>query len=904
MTCARPRQTTDGSHEQAPTMTDLSECPTNETLRCLLEQSLDDTTRGSAEQHVGECSACQSRLDELTDAADLVVGAADLSSIPGAVVSMLRETPQQLSDNTSPDNNSKSEHEKCPASVGDFDIAEHIASGASGALYRATDRSLGRTVALKVLHSSVAASESARQRVRREARALASISHGNVVSVYSSGEDENNRPFIAMELVDGDTLGQMLEKRGPFAVRKAATLVEQSARGLAAAHEHGLIHRDIKSSNILVDRESQSALVIDFGLVRENEQQTQLTQEGVLAGTPAYMSPEQIVNPANVDPRTDVYSLGIVLFEILTGVVPFRGVVRMVLQQVQYSEPQPLRELDDAIPSDLQTICLKAIEKDPDRRYQSANELADDLNRWLINEPILARPVGRTEKIWRWCCRNPRIAVLSALVAFALLSTMGVTAASAYQLSVAGQEVKEADGAARRNADALVAQRDAAMETVRKLVFDISPLLQELDADTSHVEQSILQVALEGLNKVAQSAEDSGEIDYNTAHALGQLGNALYMADELESAETQLQRGLRLVERMQQNGEPPKIVAPLQISMQTSLASIDWNLEQPEAEREHYEAALTVARAWHKRSTGNVDATVSLATVCNLLAEFHVTNGSETDAKKLFAESSSLLENLSDDPAVTMELNASLDGLSVTEETVFDPDVDRLKRDLKNELRTRQSQADATPDDQNAKHNLFNALLAMASWHSTFGNSDRAVSLCDTAGGLVSEDDSLNTGLVQRHLADAWYTGGFSLGKTRKAYQRALELLEAGDGTPPIETIRCRVAVGDIFTTQGNGQKALPYLQQAVEDLKQQPDSPESTRLKIDANIGLAWVSYYEDEMAAFGNQLARIQEEFSRLEKASTDSESPDPFLTEWLTVSSEEIADLKAALADTRSE
>ena len=196
----------------------------------------------------------------------------------------------------------------------------------------------------------------------------------------------------------------------------------QVALALDAAHAAGLIHRDVKPGNILIDGETDRAKITDFGLARALAAPSGLTREGVLAGTPTYMSPEQARGEPNLDPRTDVYSLGATLYEALTGETPFRGAPHLVLRRVIEEDPRSLRQYSDQVPRDLETICLKAMAKEPERRYQTAGALAKDLARWLGGEPIQARPVGRPERIYRWCRRNPRVAGLAASLAVTLLA--------------------------------------------------------------------------------------------------------------------------------------------------------------------------------------------------------------------------------------------------------------------------------------------------------------------------------------------------------------------------------------------------------------------------------------------------------------------------------------------------
>src|SRR5262249_4634067 len=202
----------------------------------------------------------------------------------------------------------------------------------------------------------------------------------------------------------------------------------QVALALTAAHARGLVHRDIKPSNILLEAGSERAKLTDFGLARVTEAVgVSTSQSGRIVGTPGYMSPEQIVSPGEVDGRSDVYSLGVVLYELLTGERPFRGVPHLLLQQVVHDEPRPPRKLSDNIPRDLETVCLKAMAKAPARRYLTVRELAEDLGRFLAGEPIKARPVGSAERLWRWCRRNPALATMGTGVALLLVSVAVVS---------------------------------------------------------------------------------------------------------------------------------------------------------------------------------------------------------------------------------------------------------------------------------------------------------------------------------------------------------------------------------------------------------------------------------------------------------------------------------------------
>src|SRR5437899_3263373 len=321
--------------------------------------------------------------------------------------------------------------------LGDYELVEEVGRGGQGVVFRARQKSLNRTVALKVISLGQWASTAHLKRFRREAEAAASLDHPSIVPIYEVGEREG-ACYFSMKFVEGGQLDEVV-KRAPMSIRQAAELIAKVARTVHYAHEHGILHRDIKPGNILLDAKGEP-LLTDFGLGRLVEAESTITRTREALGTPSYMAPEQAAGEQRkLSNATDVYGLGAVLYQLLTDHPPFAGgttyeTIKLLLD----TEPRQPRLLNPKIDRDLSTICLKCLEKDPQRRYPSALALAEDLERWLKHEPIRARRTGVFTHARKWVRRNPSIAAMTATL-LALAVPLGVVIWKSDQLFRASQ---------------------------------------------------------------------------------------------------------------------------------------------------------------------------------------------------------------------------------------------------------------------------------------------------------------------------------------------------------------------------------------------------------------------------------------------------------------------------------
>lgn len=462
-------------------------------LQRLLDQEIRARVRTPFRPTVAEC---QRRFPEL-------------ETTPDTLRRLLQEA-EQATQYQMPSSVRTTTPDHC-GNFGKYELLEVLGRGGMGVVYRARQTQADRLVAIKIANvpwQNEAWKKEVTQRFESEIRAAAKLSHENVLPVFDVGEVDGST-YYTMPILSGDLAGEV--RKQPLASDRAARYLSQAARGVAAAHGAGLLHRDIKPHNLLLDRESDRVVVSDFGLARLAVVDQSITRTGEIHGSPPYMSPEQIREPKNIDARADIYALGATLYHLLVGRPPFQAATpaETMLQSLE-EDPVLPRVLNRRIDRDLETICLRCLHKDREHRFASAKDLADDLDRYLRHEPIVSRPLSSWERLMRWRRRNPTVAFLSGSLATALLFAAVVSIVGWYST--------------QRQLGRVVANSQQGQAAVNELFTFVQaePLLDQ--PATEEIRQALLTKGLENYTAFIALAEENDSLLVDRVAAQTELG--------------------------------------------------------------------------------------------------------------------------------------------------------------------------------------------------------------------------------------------------------------------------------------------------------------------------------------------------------------------------------------------
>ena len=473
-----------------------------------------------------------------------------------------------------------------------------LGSGGMGVVFKARQPTLDREVAVKFLRDGHSAESGHRERFKQEARAVARLQHPNLVQLYEFGEASRadglgSQPYLVLEYVSGGSLSQRL-REGRLPPQEAAQLVETVAEAIHYAHQQGVIHRDLKPANVLLTSgPTATPKVTDFGLAKFLVGSS-LTQTGDVLGTPSYMAPEQTAGKSGViTPAVDVYGLGAILYEALSGRPPFAGQTQAAtVRQVQEDEPVSPRRIEQVVPHDLETICMKCLRKEPGQRYKSAQELADDLHRFRRGEPIQARPVGTAERVLGWCRRRPLVAGLVAALALVILAGLGV---AGWQWELNREKEAEFKREQVKN-QMLKEQADKNFDALREKIDGLSKLAAALKKDPQLRDAAlvVLEEALGFYGTLVAQYGDDPRLRQQGARLYGEVAGIYHTAGRWRESERTFERHAELLAALvQDERDNPERHRNLGVSLRTR-GNVLRDLGETERARAVYERAVKV----------------------------------------------------------------------------------------------------------------------------------------------------------------------------------------------------------------------------------------------------------------------------------------------------------------------
>jgi tetratricopeptide (TPR) repeat protein/tRNA A-37 threonylcarbamoyl transferase component Bud32 len=700
-----------------------------------------------------------------------------------------------------------------PAAFADYELIEEVARGGMGVVYKARQRSLNRTVAVKMVLSGRLAGKSELQRFRAEAETAAKLQHPNIVAIHEVGEFEG-QPFFSMDYVEGQSLAEFARNE-PMPAKRAAAYLRTIAEAVEYAHSKGVLHRDLKPSNILIDQNDQPRIT-DFGLAKRLDDstlstlQSSLTITGQVLGSPNFMPPEQATGDRRaVGPASDVYSLGAILYQLLTGRPPFLAeTLPQTLRMVAESEPTSPRLINPGVPKDLETIGLQCLQKHPGRRYAAAGDLADELGRFLRDEPILARPVGRMDKAWRWSNRNR---ALASAAGSAILLLLAVTIGSPIAAFRINQERMRAE-TDRKKAESEAAKSQQVAQFLKAMLREVGPSVAR-GRDKTLLQEVLDQTA----EHVGKDLKGHPEVEADLRNTLGEV---YYAIGEDKQAEAMHRAALVLQRRL--FGESSLAVAASKHNLGLALYA---QAQSPEAIE-----LLRKALATRRKLLGNQNLVVaeSLNSLGLALADRNESGNPEAEA--LFREALAIRRQLL--PAGDAEIAQVLNNLATTLTAEGkDNEAETLVREAL--AINRKLYANQHPDVAISLHTLAVVLANQGSLAEAETVQREGIALQRTLLGDKHPDLAKSLWTLARTLA---YQGKYVDAEAvlREGMDMLQHLFEPSH--PALDWPR--VSLAQVLSDEGKTTEAEALFRQTLASLNQNHSS--DARLAIKTRVGLA----------------------------------------------------------------
>jgi serine/threonine-protein kinase len=605
-------------------------------------------------------AAWLARYPESAELNEFFVSADRLHSVAAPLRAAIAvDTPAH--QNTVPDGD-RSTPERVGQRIGDYEVLEEVGRGGMGVVFKARQQGANRVVALKLLRFDPLGGDEQARRFRNEAEIVAQLDHPHIVPLYEVGEYAG-RVYFSMKLLDGGSLADRLSR---FAAdpRAAARLVADVARAVHFAHQRGVLHRDLKPGNVLLDGDGRP-LVTDFGLARRVESDSSLTQSGAIVGTPSYMAPEQAAGAKGAaTTAADVWGLGAVLYALLTGRPPFRGeTVLETLEQVKGQEPESPRRLNRRVDRDLETVCLKCLRKEPGRRYEAAQELAEDLERWLAGEPVRARRAGPWELAAKWVRRRPALAGLLGVSALAVLGLVTGLVWHNDQLRDSADRERNQALEANRQKEEAQKKRAFARRAADRMYTQVAEKWLASEPGSEKLQREFLEEALRFYQELAQEPDADPSVQQELANAYRRMGAIHLKPGRPAEAEQALGKAADI-------GEKLTAQHPDQAEYQDDLASIYYQLgnlnkdtSRPQAGEEFYRRSLAIFRKQAARFPSVPAHRQTIGTALINLGSLLKRTGRQREAEEAWREARSVLEKVTEESPEAAHYHIALGGV-------------------------------------------------------------------------------------------------------------------------------------------------------------------------------------------------------------------------------------------------